>query len=75
MCMKSIHVLFQFPQANPFLHDDFLRFEATKGEHGEHSANALQVTIFNNPYGVRFLLEDTILACVIPGLPSSKLTA
>ena len=32
-----------------------------------YSCGAMYVTILNNPLGKRFLREETILVCVIPG--------
>jgi hypothetical protein len=41
------------------------RFQTIKGS--IHSTGAMYATIINNPGAVRFLEEETILVCVIPG--------
>lgn len=34
---------------------------------GKYSCGAMYATILNNPYPKRFLREETVLVCVIPG--------
>lgn len=41
---------------------------------GAYSVGAVYITICNNPRGVRFRREETILYCVIPG-PTEPTTA
>ena len=53
-----------------YLHSGFVslimsRFQTIKGS--IHSTGAMYATIINNPRAIRFLCEETILICVVPG--------